>query len=429
MKEFARNLGLDDKNYIEVVGGTKLSGTVSPDGAKNSALIQLAASALVNDSWVTLENIPLISDVKDSLKMLEECGLKTKLVGTKATVSGRVTGHEFSNEYGAKIRASLIFLGSILPRMGEIILPLPGGDKIGDRPIDIHIDVMKAFNINTTIKNGFIHSKAESLPLQGTTIYLRFPSVLATVNAILLSVLAEGKTVLYNVAKEPEIVDCTNLLMKMGANIVGVGTDKITIEGVKELNSANHEVMPDRLETAALIMSIVATGGTGIVENIIPEHNASLFQILMSAGADIEVLSDKVLINASELVNGFTIETRPYPGFATDLQPIITALALICQRESIITDTVFKERFAHVNELRKMGADIIRNQNTITIKPTTKLSGTQVVGNDIRAVVSLINASLLVSGTTQIEGIKHLRRGHANFISKLKSLNACIDYV
>lgn len=419
----------EEGSYIKVKGGIKLHGIVRPDGAKNSALIQLAATALIEDSWVTLENVPMISDVDDMIMMLGECGLIAKYNGNVVTIAGKVSSGSFSNVYGSKIRASLVFLGSILSRRGEIKLPLPGGDKIGERPIDIHIEVLNAFGIESTIKNGYIHAKAKELPLKGTTIYLKFPSVLATVNAILLATLADGKTVLMNVAKEPEIVDLTSLLIKMGANIIGVGTDKITIVGVEILNSAHHEIIPDRLETAALIMSFVMTNGNGTVDKIIPEHNEPLIQVLKSCGVNIKVEHDRIHISDSTITKGFQLETRPYPGFATDLQPIITTLAFKCPEDSMVTDTVFIERFAHVNELRKMGADIERIGNTIIIKANQKLTGATVEGNDIRTVVSLINAALGITGESKIYGISHLERGHSNFINKLKLLNADIELV
>lgn len=425
---------VDDKNiiksnYVQIRGGTKLKGTVKPDGAKNSALIQLAATALIEDSWVTLENVPMISDVHDTIMMLGECGFITKQEGSKVTIAGSASTSTFSDLYGSKIRASLVFLGSIIARLGEIKLPLPGGDKIGERPIDIHMEVMKSFGIETTIKNGYIHARAKELPLKSSSIYLRYPSVLATVNAILLAILAEGKSILMNVAKEPEIVDLTNLLTKMGACITGVGTDKITIVGVSSLKSAHHEIMPDRLETAALIMSFVMSNGKGTIEKTIPEHNEPLIQVLRSCGIDVNVEGDRIHIIDSPITQGFRIETRPYPGFATDLQPIITTLGLKCPEPSVITDTVFKERFAHVNELRKMGANIERVENTIRVIADQKLTGATLEGNDIRTVVSLINTALSINDESIIYGISHLERGHSNFINKLKHLNAEIDLV
>jgi UDP-N-acetylglucosamine 1-carboxyvinyltransferase len=416
------------KDFIEVTGGRVLSGNVAPDGAKNSALIQLAATAIIEDGFVTLENLPSISDVYDEIKMLEEVGFIVKQSGDQATIAGGLKGHEFSKEYGSRIRASLAFLGSVLPRTGEIILPMPGGDKIGDRPIDIHRHIMKDFGIESEIINGFIHAKAKSLPLKACHTRLRYPSVLATINGILLAVLAEGTTIIENAAKEPEIVDCTNLLLKMGADIHGVGTNRILVHGVKSLRSASHEVMPDRLEAGALLMSIAMTGGTGRVERLIPEHNKPLLSIFNDLGIKYYEGPDYIEILESDINNGFEVETNPFPGLATDLQPILTALALKGKKKSIITDTVFKERFAHVGELRKLGADIKKFENTIHINPVEQLSSAEVTGGDIRAVVSLINASLITNGTTKVYGIDHLDRGHANFVEKLKSLNADIAY-
>ncbi len=426
--EIAKDINtVNTGSYIKVRGGVPLKGVVSPDGAKNSALIQLAAASLIQNSWITLENLPNISDVKDSKEMLRECGLIVKEEGNKATIIGSVSHTEFSSTYAGKIRSSIAFIGALVPKNGSIVLPLPGGDKIGDRPIDIHVDIMNAFNIESSIINGFVHARAKELPLKGTSVYLRFPSVLATVNAILLAVQAEGKTVLMNVAKEPEIVDLTNLLIKMGAKINGVGTDKITITGVNQFTTAHHEIMPDRLETGALLLSFVMTNGSGVIENIIPEHNDPLIQVLKDCGVNIEVESDKIHIYESIIESGFQLETRPYPGFATDLQPIITPFALKCPSICTITDTVFKERFSHVDELRKMGAEIQRQGNTIRVEPNSVLSGSEVEGNDIRSVVSLINAALCINDESKIYGINHLARGHCNFIKKLIHLNADIE--
>jgi len=429
MEEKKLILDRNEISYINIKGGNRLEGIVSPDGAKNSALIQLAALTLVDGHFVTLKNLPLISDVYDSIEMLNECGLTTKLQDNEVTVMGKATSYEYSTYYGSRIRASLAFLGSTLSKFGQVVLPLPGGDKIGERPIDIHIDVLNAFGIETTITNGFVIGKAKEFPLKGSTVYLRFPSVLATVNAILLAVLADGKTVLSNVAKEPEIIDLTNLLTKMGAKISGVGTDKITIVGVDTLHTAVHEIMPDRLEAAALMMSIVMTKGKGCIEKTIPEHNIPLIETLKHCGVVVEIEGDKVHLDAKNFSKGFQVETRPFPGLATDVQPLITPLGLLCPEESIITDNIFHERFSHVDELKKMGAKIDRFNNTIHVKPYSKLSGASVEGGDIRTVVTLINAALSINDHSKVFGIEHLNRGHSRFIEKLMRLNADINVV
>lgn len=429
MEERKIKLDVDELSYIRIKGGTRLEGVVSPDGAKNSALIQLASLVLVDGNFVTLKNLPLISDVYDSIEMINETGLKTKLVNNEVTVMGDASTFEFSAYYGSKIRASLAFLGSVLSKFGQVKLPLPGGDKIGERPIDIHVDVLEAFDIEVSIKNGFVLAEARTFPLKGSSVFLRFPSVLATVNGILLGVLAEGKTVLNNVAKEPEIVDLTNLLTKMGARISGVGTDRITIVGVTKLNSTTHEVMPDRLEAAALMMSIVMTEGKGTVENTIPEHNIPLIETLRRCGIEVVIDGDKVHIDAVNFNKGFQVETRPFPGLATDVQPLITPLGLKCPEESVITDNIFQERFSHVDELRKMGAQIDRFNNTIHIKPNHMLSGASVEGGDIRTVVTLINAALSIDDDSKVYGVEHLNRGHSKFIEKLKLLKADIEII
>ncbi len=426
IQEIEQSLLSVEPNYLEVTGGHKLNGTVCPDGAKNSALIQLAALALVEDNFVTLSNVPGITDVVDTIEMLREIGLSVKHVDDEVAVSGKIHAAEFSYAYGSKIRASLAFLGSVIAKQGEVVLPLPGGDKIGPRPIDIHIDVLNAFGVETDVVDKFIHAKATVFPLKGTTVYLRYPSVLATVNAILLGVHAEGKTVLHNVAKEPEIVDLTNLLSKMGADIRGVGTDKITIEGVRTLNSTFHEIMPDRLEAAALIMAIVMSGGEGTVAKTIPEHNGPLIDVLRHAGIEVEVYEDSISIKTQTCHTGFTAETRPFPGLATDVQPILTSFALRCPGISKITDTVHKERFSHAEELKKLGASIDKIDNSIYISGLKTLHGSSVKGGDIRSVVALINAALYINDKTIIYGVDHLNRGHSRFVEKLNALGANI---
>lgn len=425
MNQTAINL---DAKYVEVTGGNKLEGCVSPDGAKNSALIQLAALALVDDNFVSVSNVPEITDVDDTIEMLREIGLHVKYESGEVTVSGSLSGHEFSYGYASRIRSSLAFLGAVIAKRGKIVLPLPGGDKIGPRPIDIHINVLETFGVDVVVKDKYIYANASVFPLKGADVSLRYPSVLATVNAILLAVHAEGKSVLHNVAKEPEIVDLTNLLCKMGADIRGVGTDKIVVQGVKALNSTYHEVMPDRLEAAALIMAIVMSGGKGIVEKTIPEHNEPLIDILRHVGVTVDVMDDKIEIKEVACHRAFDAETRPFPGLATDVQPIMTPLGLMCPGQSRITDTVHKERFSHSDELLRMGAAIEKVSNSIYLNGQKTLKPAVMTGSDIRSVVSLINAALYVEGTSEIYGVHHLLRGHGRFIEKLNSLGADICF-
>lgn len=424
MRETVLNI---EKSHIEIKGGTPLVGTVSPDGAKNSALIQLAAVALVEDGFVTLSNVPSISDAYDMFEMLREIGLTVNHDGHEVQISGQAKSFEFSSKYGSRIRASLAYLGAVVSKKGQVVLPMPGGDKIGPRPIDIHISVLEAFGVDVEVKDGFIYAKAKKMPLDGQTVYLRYPSVLATVNAIILGVHAKGKTVLHNVAKEPEIVDLTNLLTKMGANIRGVGTDKITVDGVDKLHTAYHEVMPDRLEAAALMMSIVMSGGHGTIDKTIPEHNEPLMDILRQTGVKLEVEADKIHILDSTTSQGFEAETRPFPCLATDVQPILTALALKSEGPSKLIDTVHPERFDHAREMTKMGADIEFFEGGITINGKTSLRGAEVVGRDIRSAVTLINTALSIEDTSYVYGVEHLERGHSNYIKKLKSLGAQVE--
>ncbi|MDN5351842.1 MAG: UDP-N-acetylglucosamine 1-carboxyvinyltransferase [Clostridiales bacterium] len=416
------------KAFVKITGGKPLHGTVTPDGAKNSALIQLAAMPLVEDTWVKIDNLPGITDVDVSIEMLRECGLTCKREKNAVTVIGNAKKYAFSEENGSRIRSSIAFLGSVLSRFGRVRLPLPGGDAIGDRPIDIHLDVLRAFQIDARVENGCVVAEARKFPLEGAEIFLRYPSVLATVNAILLAVKATGKTVIVNAAKEPEIIDLASLLSKMGAHVIGAGTERIIVRGVERLNGAEYQVMPDRLETGALLMAIVMSGGSGKITGTIPEHVLPLVHTLRDCGVDIQIDDATIEIKSVQLNKGFQISTAPYPGFATDLQPIITPLALVAPGESAITDTVFPERFGHVSELRKFGADIKRNGNTIWVHGLEPLSGCEVAGGDIRSVVCLINTALSVGTETKVFGVEHLLRGHARFVDKLKSLEAQIDY-
>jgi len=412
---------------ITVQGGIPLEGSVAPDGAKNSSLYALLTSLFIEEGWMTFENVPMITDIKMTLKTLEETGLKYKIHQDTLKIYGHASRGQVSDQFASKIRSSTTLLGPLISRFGHAVIPLPGGDKIGDRPINYHLQVMKAFGVDTHIEGGFVHAKLEG-PLTGRDIYLTYPSVGATINAIFMAIKAQGTSVIFNAAKEPEIVDLISILSKMGADIHGGGTQQITIKGVDHLKACSHDIMPDRLEAGALLMSFAVTGGKGQVRGSIPDHNFPLIHLLRSTGIQVQIQEDVIHIDASRPKKGFDVETSPYPGLATDLQAVCTAFALTCPARSSIKDTVFKDRFGHVDELRKMGAQIQKEGNKIHISPTDRLSGGRVKGGDIRSVVSLILAALSTEDQTTIEGVDHLLRGHVNFIDKLQKLNSNIQY-
>ncbi len=423
---FQSNL-LNECQQLKIFGGKPLTGEVKPDGAKNSSLYALIASVYIKEGFMTFDNVPKITDIHMTLETLREIGMQYKFVENSIKIFGTVKHTSVSDEYASKIRSSVAFLGALLSQYGSVSVPLPGGDKIGDRPIDIHVDVIKAFGGTVCFEGGFVKATIDIENIQGQRIYLRYPSVRATINAIFMAVTANGKTEILNAAREPEIVDLITLLSKMGANIQGGGTNRILINGISQLHAASHEIIPDRLEAGALMMCFAMTGGKGSVVGSIPEHNQPLIHLMQSVGIDISIKDEIVFIDASKPKSAFHIETQPYPGLATDLQAICTAFSLTCPEPCSIKDTVFEERFGHVEELRKMGAAIEKQGNKIFISNNTKLSGAKVAGGDIRSVVSLILAALTINDTSYIGGIEHLRRGHTHFIDKLLSLQADIE--
>lgn len=423
---FESNL-LSECQSLKISGGKPLTGEVKPDGAKNSSLYALIASVYIKEGFMTFDNVPRITDIHMTLETLKEIGMDYKFVENSLKIYGTAEHAQISDTYASKIRSSIAFLGALLSQFGSVTLPLPGGDKIGDRTIDIHVDIIRNFGGTVTFEGGFVKAQIDHTNLHGQRIYLRYPSVGATINAIFMAVTARGKTEILNAAREPEIVDLITLLSKMGANISGGGTNRIVIRGVKALTATTHEIIPDRLEAGALMMCFAMTGGKGSVVGSIPEHNQPLIHLIRSVGIDISVKDDVIFIDASKPQSAFHIETQPYPGLATDLQAICTAFSLTCPEPCSIKDTVFEERFGHVEELRKMGAAIEKQGNKIYIKNDTKLSGAKVAGGDIRSVVSLILTALTIEDTSYIGGIEHLRRGHTHFIDKLLSLQADIE--
>lgn len=425
----AKPLSINDQSYIRIQGGKQLYGTTYTDKSKNAILQLMAASILLQNDFLTLDKIPEITDVFVMKNILSELGLKCTYMNETLKLGGLIRNCTISQDLASEIRASIVLLGAMLTTYGEVELPLPGGDKIGNRPVDIHIECLSELGVDFTISNGVIHGKAKCLPLKGSTIFMRFPSVLATGNLIMAAALADGVTKIQNAACEPEIVDLAVLLNSMGAKIKGAGTNEITVSGVTQLHGIEYEPIPDRIETGTLLVAMVITGGHGCIEQCIPEHNSALLSLLKSCGAQITASPDGYIeIKESRLIKPLNAIAMTYPGIPTDLQPMITCLATQCPGTSTVTDCIYPERFAHVTELQKLGAEIMQNGNKAIIYGGRSLNGAYIEGNDIRCVTSLICAGLVANGETNVKGLKHLQRGHANLLQKLICLNADIDF-
>lgn len=426
----AKPLSINEQSYIRIQGGQPLCGTTYIDKSKNAILQLMAASILLKGDILTLNKIPEITDVFVMKDILSELGLKCTYINETLKMGGTIHNDVISQDLASEIRASIVLLGSLLTTCGEAKLPLPGGDKIGNRPVDIHLECLSELGIDFSITNGVIHAKAKTLPLQGTTIFMRFPSVLATGNLMMAATLANGVTRILNAACEPEIVDLAVLLNSMGAKIKGAGTNEIIISGVESLHGIEYEPIPDRIEAGTLLVSMAISGGHGCIEQCIPEHNFALLSLLKNCGIHFQASPDGYIeIFESKLTKPLNAIAMTYPGLPTDLQPITTCIATQCPGISTVTDTIYPERFSHVTELQKLGANIMQSGNKSIIYGGSPLNGGYIEGNDIRCVTSLICAGLIAQGETKVKGLKHLQRGHANLIEKLQSLNAFIELI
>lgn len=421
-------LSIDETSYIKINGGIPLCGTTYIDKSKNAILQLMAASLLLKGDFLTLTNIPDITDVFVMKNILAELGLKSTYINRTLKLGGFIKQCSISQDLASEIRASIVLLGSMLTTYGEVELPLPGGDKIGNRPVDIHLECLSEFGVNFSIENGIIYGKAQSLPLKGANIFMRFPSVLATGNLIMAATLASGVTKIQNAACEPEIVDLAVLLNSMGAKIKGAGTNEIIISGVEKLHGIEYEPIPDRIEAGTLLVAMTLTHGHGCIEQCIPEHNPALLSLLKNCGIQFTASPEGyIILKESKLQKPLNAIAMTYPGLPTDLQPLITCLATQCPGTSTVMDSIYPERFAHVTELQKLGANIIQTGNKSIIYGGTALNGAYIEGNDIRCVTSLICAGLTAQGETKVKGMKHLQRGHARLLEKLISLHASIE--
>lgn len=412
---------------IIINGGNRLCGKVRISAAKNSVL-PIIAGALLCPNQCKLEDIPLLNDVYVICDVLSSLGAKTSLDPSDNSISinsSEIACVEPPLELVTRMRASFLVMGPLLSRFGKVRISQPGGCNIGTRPIDLHLKGFGAMGADIVLDHGFVEASCKKL--KGAKIYLDFPSVGATENIMMAAVLAEGETVIQNAAEEPEIVDLSNFLNKMGANISGAGTDSIRIEGVQELESTTHQVIPDRIEAGTFMVAAAITNGDIILDNVIVEHIRPVIAKLQEAGISVLEGNNRVRVYSEGIVKPVDIKTLPYPGFPTDMQAQFMALLCCANGTSIITETVFENRFNHITELNRMGANIKTEGRSAVIEGAGRLTGAKVRAADLRAGASLVLAGLVAEGETEIQEIHHLDRGYYNIVEKLRAIGANIS--
>lgn len=407
-----------------------LKGKVKIEGAKNAAL-PIIAGALLGTEPIILEDVPNLVDVKIILEVLKKLGAKVEYLSENRVSidSSEINTFVTDRELMEKMRASFLVMGPLLARFGKSEAFLPGGCAIGSRPIDLHLKGFKILGADIVEEPTKVVATCEKLV--GDTIYLDFPSVGATQNILMAATLATGKTIIENAAKEPEIVDLANFLNKMGAKITGAGTSTIRIVGVEKLGGCVHTIIPDRIEAATFMLAAAISGGEVVVENCIANHIMPVIAKLKETGATVIVNEDEdsIYVKGSDKIIGTDIKTLPYPGFPTDVQAQFMAYLCICKNQSKVTETVFENRFMHVEELNKMGAIIATSGKEARIAGVQKLVGTEVKATDLRAGAALVLAGLVAEGTTTVDQIYHIDRGYNDFVGKMKSLGADIERV
>ncbi|WP_440602854.1 UDP-N-acetylglucosamine 1-carboxyvinyltransferase [Bacillus sp. GB_SG_008] len=414
---------------IIVRGGKRLNGTVRVEGAKNAVLPIIAAALLASDGKNVLSEVPELSDVYTINEVLRHLNAEVSFANNEVTIdASKELKIEAPFEYVRKMRASVLVMGPLLARNGRARIALPGGCAIGSRPIDQHLKGFEAMGAKVKVGNGFVEAYVDG-KLTGAKIYLDFPSVGATENIMSAAVLAEGTTVLENAAKEPEIVDLANFLNAMGAKVRGAGTGTIRIEGVDKLYGANHSIIPDRVEAGTFMVAAAITGGNVLIENAVPEHLRSITAKMEEMGVTIIEENEGVRVIGPEELKAADIKTMPHPGFPTDMQSQMMALLLKANGTSMITETVFENRFMHVEEFRRMNADIKIEGRSVIMNGPGNLQGAEVAATDLRAAAALILAGLVSEGHTRVTELKHLDRGYVNFHGKLAALGADIERV
>jgi len=415
---------------IIVRGGRRLSGSVKVEGAKNAVLPVIAATLLASDGKCVIKDVPTLSDVYTINEVLRYLNANVGFKDNTVTVDASgVLREEAPFEYVRKMRASVLVMGSLLARNGRARVALPGGCAIGSRPIDQHLKGFEAMGAKVKVGNGFIEAEAPEGRLHGAKIYLDFPSVGATENIMMAATLANGTTVMENCAKEPEIVDLANFLNKMGAKVRGAGTGTIRIEGVDVLFGCEHHIIPDRIEAGTFMVASAITGGNVLVRGAVPEHLTSLIAKMEEMGVIIEEEADGLRVIGPDNLKAVDIKTMPHPGFPTDMQSQMMALLLHAKGTSMITETVFENRFMHVEEFRRMNADIKIEGRSVIMNGPSNLQGAEVAATDLRAAAALILTGLVADGITRVTELKHLDRGYVDFHHKLAALGADIERV
>lgn len=413
-----------------VKGGNRLVGKVKISGAKN-AVLPIIAATLLNGATSILEEVPNLQDVRTISEVLRQLGAKVEYRpgNILAVDSTTLTTCEAQYELVRKMRASFLVIGPLLAREGEAKISLPGGCAIGTRPIDLHLKGFEALGATIDIGSGYIAAKAPEGGLKGARIYLDFPSVGATENIMMAATLAEGQTIIENPAQEPEIIDLANFLNVMGAKVRGAGTNVIKIDGVKQLKSATHTIIPDRIEAGTYMIAAAMTGGDVYIENAISEHLKPLIAKLKEANVGVEEDINGIRVYSGGELRAADIKTLPYPGFPTDMQAQFMAMLAIARGTGVVKETVFENRFMHVDELNRMGANIRIEGSSAYVEGVAKLTGCPVKATDLRAGAAMVLAGLVADGETEITNLHHIDRGYDELVEKLRGLGADITRI
>ncbi len=413
---------------IKITGGAVLKGEIPISGAKNAALPLMTATILTGD-LVTLKNVPQLADIKTLKSLLETFGSEIQFSGNEMRVQLKdIKSSHADYELVRKMRASIFVLGPLLARNHEAEVSLPGGCAIGSRPVDLHLSAMEALGAEINIENGYIKAKAPKGLIGGEIMFAKV-SVGATENALMAATLAKGKTVIRNAAREPEVTDLAEMLNKMGAKISGIGTDTLTIEGVSSLHGCEHSVAPDRIETGSYAVAGLITKGEVTLTNTRADFLQSFWVKLREAGADVGISEDqtRVHLRLKKELQAVDVMTEPYPGYPTDLQAQIMTMNTVARGAGMITETIFENRFMHVPELCRLGADITVHGSSALVRGVEKLHGAQVMATDLRASMALVMAGLVAEGETVVNRVYHLDRGYENLEGKLKACGAQIE--
>lgn len=415
---------------IIVRGGRRLEGEVEIEGAKNAVLPILAAAILPTKGRTVLTNVPILSDVYTMNNVIRFLNVEVGMDEASKTIELDATGklsYEAPFKYVSKMRASIVVLGPLLARLNHAKVAMPGGCAIGSRPIDLHLKGLEALGAKIKRHDGYIEASTDGLV--GANIYLDFPSVGATQNIMMAATLAKGTTVIENVAREPEIVDLANILNKMGANVKGAGTETIKIVGVDELHGTEHAIIQDRIEAGTFMVAAALTKGNVLIKDAIAEHNIPLISKLEEMGVTVKEEVRGIRIIGPDKLKPVVVKTLPHPGFPTDMQPQVSILQLAASGTSLLTETVFENRFMHLEELRRMNADFKVEGNTVILYGPTDFNGAEVAATDLRAAAALILAGLVAKNITQVTHLQYLDRGYYHFHQKLAALGAEIKRI